>query len=66
MRKLFFGCRPRRPLPVLSFLSFAAAFAIVTAHPAAAQDLPTGRFAGPRGFVLTIGNDGTWSVGVAS
>ena len=66
MRKLFFGRRPSRLRSVLACVSFAAALAVTTAHSAAAQDLPTGRFAGPRGFVLAIGNDGTWSVGVAS
>ena len=43
----------------------AAAFAITAARSAAAQDLPTGRFAG-RGLVLTIGSDATWSVAIAS
>ena len=66
MRKVFVGRRPSRLLSALAFLGFAAALAVTAAHPAIAQDLPTGRFAGPRGFVLTIGNDGTWSVGVAS
>jgi imidazolonepropionase-like amidohydrolase len=66
MRKAFFGRRPSRLLSLLALLSGAAALAIPAVHCAAAQDLPTGRFAGPRGLVLEIGNDGTWSVGVAS
>ena len=66
MRKVLFGRRPSRLLSVLAIRSLVAAFAMTAVHSAAAQDLPTGRFAGPRGFVLAIGTDGAWSVGVAS
>jgi imidazolonepropionase-like amidohydrolase len=66
MRKAFFGRRPSCSPSPLAFRVLAAALAITAAHSAGAQDLPTGRFAGPRGLVLTIATDSTWSVGVAS
>ena len=55
-----------RPPSARAIAVLSAALTVASFTTAAAQELPAARFAGPRGLVLTIGTDSTWSVGVPS